>query len=471
MKHYLMLLAVGCTLEPITYPGPNLLTASQTATVDSTAVGTTEPTTTPTTSTTTATTPTLAFTGDVPRNILWISIDTLRKDVFPRYSGEAWLSFLGERMAEGVILDDALQCTNWTWAGTACGMTGAYNVEHQYIPRLSANEEEQAPDEITYLSEVLLAEGWQTHIVTTNGWIKPRRNNAQGNITHQHAGGARASRAFELGTETLNTLDGKDPWFLHIHLYDPHAPYNPPEKYLGGLEGLPEVEWDLSIRDQHYEARDQYYSLDVETQNALRSRLEVRYQAELTYMDDMLRDAWQTLDEQGHLDDTLVVLWNDHGEQFWEHGLHTHAWSLYQGENDAVVFFWAKNIVPNVDTSPTSVIDIAPTILDLHGVDIPESMTGLPVGTAPQDRVRYSGASARLGVVQSVTRGSERGVFYWRTGAFEVTDSVTDPGRNVNIFNPASAQTQELWELMKPYVYAADPLLAAEPTWPEGMTK
>ena len=52
-----------------------------------------------------------------------------------------------------------------------------------------------------------------------------------------------------------------------------------------------------------------------------------------------------------------------------------------------------------------------------------------------------------------------------------MTDSVTDPGRNVNIFDPASAQTQELWELMKPYVYAADPLLAAEPTWPEGMTK
>ena len=302
-------------------------------------------------------------------------------------------------------------------------------------------------------------------------WLKPNRNNAQGNITHEHRGGARARVAFEIATETINAIGDESPWFMHVHLYDPHAPYNPPEEYLGALEGLPEVPWDLGVRDEHYEARDQYYSLDIKTQDALRSRLEVRYQAELKYMDDMLRDAWQILDDQGHLDDTLVVLWNDHGEQFWEHGLQTHAWSLYQGENDAVVFFWAKNIVPNVVTKPASVIDIAPTILDLHGIEIPESMTGLPLDDITADRVRYAGASARLGMVQSVTRGSERGVFYWRTGAFEVTDSVTDPGRNINIFDASSAQTQDLWELLKPYVYAADPLLNATPTWPEGLSK
>ena len=170
----------------------------------------------------------------------------------------------------------------------------------------------------------------------------------------------------------------------------------------------------------------------------------------------------------GLLDDTLVVLWNDHGEQFWEHGFQSHAYTLYREENDGFAIFWAKNIVPGAWTGPTSSIDIAPTLMRLLTGEVPPPMTGYPLGEAPDDRARFAFAVARLGPVQSVRHGSMKMTFSWLGEAPRVFDLAADPGETVDVYDPADPRTLALWEQLLPRLALAEPLVPeARLTWPD----
>lgn len=460
MTPLLLILFAACTREATVYPPPELTTWGTTNT-QVTGTDQTSPTGTTPTGTTTPTTdpepePVLQFDGPVPTNVLWLSIDTLRKDVWGAYGDVDALPFLNSKLEEGLSLSDAKQCTNWTWAGTTCGMSGSNNIDNDYIPCLCSRDGDRAPDSIKYIAEVFSDESWNSTLVTTNGWLDPDWNNTQGFDTVVRQGGQRAGVVLEKGLEQLETMSGSDnPWFLHLHFYDPHAPYNPPEEYLGALDELEEVPWNLANRDQHYDARDDWPTMPPEEQALLEAHLRARYEGEVLYMDDAFAEWWEIYDAQGYLDDTLVVVWADHGEAFWEHGRQTHAQTIYGEENDVTVYFWAKNLQSGVFSGPSSVIDIGPTVLDALDIPIPNSWTGVPLQDIQSDRIRYNDANAREGIIQSIIRGEERILFYWRSGNVEVTDASTDPAEVINLYDPNSEQTLELWDLLLPRVEEA----------------
>ena len=461
MKPLLLILFAACTREATVYPPPELSTwSTNVSTVTGTDV-TTPTSTTPTVVDTGPTTepppgPVLQFDGPVPKNVLWLSIDTLRKDHWGAYGDVDALPFLNSKLNEGLNLTDAKQCTNWTWAGTTCGMSGANNVDNGYIPCLCSQDGDRALDSIKYIAEVFSDENWSTTLVTTNGWLDPDWNNTQGFDSVVRQGGQRASVVLEKGLEQLEIIAVSDnPWFLHLHFYDPHAPYNPPEEYLGALDELEEVPWDLANRDQQYDARDDWPTMEPELAALLEAHLRTRYAAEVRYMDDAFAEWWDIYDAQGYLDDTLVVVWADHGEAFWEHGRQTHAQTLYNEENDVTVYFWAKNLQAGTFSGPASIIDVAPTVLDAQGIDIPTSWTGVPLQHIEDDRIRYNGTNAREGIIQSIIRDEERILFYWRSGLIEVTDASTDESETINLYDPNSTQTLELWSLLLPRVEQA----------------
>ncbi|MFT4623635.1 MAG: arylsulfatase [Myxococcota bacterium] len=493
----LSLLLAACVREPVIYPGPDLSTApTDTAAATGTGTGSGTATGTPTggtgtptgtstgtatgTGTGTATGSTtdalIAFDGPRPRNILFWSIDTLRRDLFVRHGGKSNMPWMEGLMAEGVVFDDVQQCSNWTGAGTSCTMSGRHGVDAGFEPLLSAREgDDFVPDDSVFMAEVLRDEGWHTILYSTNGWLRTVWGNTQGFDVNVHMGGARAFGVLEAARQTVLEAPADLPWYTHLHFYDPHAPYNPPEEYLGELEGREELPWDLANRPEHYEGRDLYHSLDADTQLELKTQLIIRYEAEVRFMDDRMAEQWVLWDEAGLLDDTLVVFWADHGEAFWEHGRQTHAWHLFEEENSVAMFLWSKNIKPNSYAGPVSTIDLMPTLLDLYEVDVPEEATGLLIpDQITDDRVRYAMANAREGVVQSVTRGTQRIMFYWRSGEVVVTDSAVDPDERLDLYDPEDALTLELWELLKPRVEQADANLDTVRwpiTWPADLPR
>jgi arylsulfatase A-like enzyme len=405
----------------------------------------------------------LKFRGEVPKNLIFLSIDTLRKDHLGRYgSGEDGMPFVSSLADEGVTLDNHQQCSNWTYGSTTCTLAGRYNIDRGHIPRLNGGDHNRpvVPEGTPFLASWLGDAGFYSILVSGNDWLSQNWGNTQG-YTEELKPGGLALNVYETGASALQmaiATGAAERWFLHLHFMEPHAPYNPPEQYLGGLEALEPFPADLSNRDIHYEYRDDWPWMDDETRDLLESHLRVMYGGDVAALDERFELFWEELQSEGLLDDTLVVVWNDHGEQFWEHERQTHAYSLNSEENDGIALFWAKNIVPGRWSGPTASIDLVPTLLELYDLEIPEEVTGLPVGKGREDRAIFSESLARLGGVQAVTKEGWKLQFEWN-GRMSLFDRNTDPQETSDLYDPTAERVLELWALLRPMVERMAPLV------------
>jgi len=413
----------------------------------------------------------LVFADGVPKNIVVISIDTLRKDALGFYGGEADTPFLDGMLAESVHLDDHMQCSSWTYPATTCTLMGRSHEANGYMPRLTQLQD-PLPGDTEFLAGWLGEAGFVSLIHSGNDWLSAKWGNTRGYDIEVNFGSSTVD-ATGMASDLLlaeTEARGAEHWMLHMHLLEPHAPYNPPEAYLEGIEELPPVPYDLSDRDVHYEVnRDAFDDFPPDMQAAIEAHLRFRYLADLAWLDDRLQNLFGVLEDKGMLDDALVVIWSDHGEAFWEHGHQTHAWTLFPEENNAILAFWAKDLEPDAWTGPTHSFDLAPTLLELYDVPVPDSVDGVPLGRAADDRLRYASVAARKGPVQLLRQGDDALYYTWRTGQLELYDLGADPHARTNRASSHKARAQTLWDEMKPYVVSLDPLLPSDaPLLPKG---
>ncbi len=400
-----------------------------------------------------------SFYGEVPHNLLVVSVDTFRRDQLARYGGRGDAAFLDRLIAEGVPLDAHRTCSNWTFPSVMCVVEGMTNIEAGYAPDLRLPGEALMPATVPTMAQRLSADGWRTMLVTSNSWFSSEHDADLGFDSSERTDDRRTTAVFEAGLDRLQQAraEGVDRWYLHLHIKEPHPAYNPPDDYLDELDGLPELPYDLTDSDSHYEAGDAWPEMTEEERAQLLEQLWIRYRAEIRWMSDQLTEQFEALDRAGFLDDTLVVFWTDHGEQFWEHGEQTHAYGLHDEENDAVAFFWARNIVPGEWAEPTSHIDLAPSLLGLYGVD-GAGMTGVPVGEADPARDLHFVSVARHGVVQSVVQDGWKLIYRWETGERWLYDTVNDPLELEDRYAPGEERTAALEALLQPKIEAMQPL-------------
>jgi arylsulfatase A-like enzyme len=239
---------------------------------------------------------------------------------------------------------------------------------------------------------------------------------------------------------------------------EPHAAYDPPQENIIGEENVEPWPEDLTNRDTHYHARDEWPDMPPGDQELLEANLRLLYDGEIRTIDERLASVWAEMEAEGYLDDTLVVIWNDHGEQFWEHDHQTHAFAMHGEENDGFAIFWSRNIVPQHYVGPTSAIDLVATVLDLFGIDRPPEITGYPVGTAPADRPRFAESLARLGGVNMVFLDGLKMQFFW-SGRVTLYDRNTDPLEQNDLYVPGDVRVMALWALLKPQAIAMEELV------------
>jgi arylsulfatase A-like enzyme len=409
----------------------------------------------------------LVFSGDRPENLLMISIDTLRRDHVGRYmDGESLTPFLDGLLAEGVALDDFTQCANWTFPGMVCTLSGRTPVDNSFAPRFDREFRKPVPLDRPTLASRLDAAGWATFYESTNTWFGPSWQTATGYQTRILTGLLHAEGVLEEAAEYL-AAEAPERWFLHVHVKEPHAPYAPLNDFLEGLDELDPLTWDLGEFAQHYESTEAYPTLTGEEQALLETHMRLRYRGEVQWLDRQLSDAFATLDGLGLLDDTLVVMWTDHGEAFWERGYQTHAYTLHGEENDAVALMWAKNLEARAWTEPTTSVDVVPTVLQALGQPVPSDVSGLVVGTAPPDRARHALTLGRIGAISSIERAGLKLMFSW-DGHATAYDRTVDPDEQNDRFDLEDPHVLDLWNALRTEVEAAS-LLTPElsVTWPE----
>lgn len=176
----------------------------------------------------------------------------------------------------------------------------------------------------------------------------------------------------ENATRALDEVARDEPLFLFAHFFDPHFDYIPPAPfgtrydpdYTGSITGVNYWEnkriWDASKTPPR-----QINDRDLDHIRAL-------YRGEIAWTDDAIGKLLAKLEERGTLDETLIIVTADHGEEFFEHGDRGHRRTLY----DEVLRVPLLIVPPKSSTTQVSRLrdeqvslsDLLPTILDYGGV-------------------------------------------------------------------------------------------------------
>ncbi len=278
----------------------------------------------------------------------------------------------------------------------------------------------------------------------------------------------------DLALETLKRLkDSHQPFYMAVGYYRPHLPFVAPKKY-----------WDLYDRgkistapnpylpenapvmapDSNYELRGcydlewvQHPSLATLPEDTARL-LKHGYYASVSYVDACFGRLMRGLDERGLADDTIVVVWGDHGWKLGEHN----GWGKqtnYTIDTRVPLFIRAPGhrSMGSESRSLVELVDLFPTLCDLAGIEIPDRMEGVSLAplledpgrkvksavfsqyhrrpNVTPDKGRYMGFSMvteRYHYVEWRTWDNDKKLA-GETAAVELYDNLTDPQENVNV--------------------------------------
>lgn len=360
-------------------------------------------------------------------NVLIYMIDTLRPDHTSVYGyGRETTPFLKSLGAQGVVFDDCLAQATWTKPSTASLMTSLYSYTHGII-----HDSDTIPKAAATFAEQLRAAGYVTASVLSNPFAGRTTGLQRGfdYVMEFPAVFRYRTDAADRGTDSaaMNKVlfpwlekHHDEPFFLYTHTTDPHAPYRPPA---GFEEKFAKTADTAKFNKDYTRLRDlrQYGGGTVVSRAGcaksginpdwfIQSAID-RYDGEILHNDSSFEQLFNKLRQLGILDNTLIVVVSDHGEEFWEHGWTAHGHSLYQELAHAVFLMWNPKLLPAPRriAEPVQLIDVMPTVLDLLDVKIPEIIEGQSLAPlakgqpflrrAPVMTSRYAHVGARVGGV------------------------------------------------------------------------
>lgn len=168
--------------------------------------------------------------------------------------------------------------------------------------------------------------------------------------------------------------DPEAPFFAYVNFMEAHTPRLPSE---ASREAVIDNRWTIRrglttpashIRLHFYNFGKQRYSpRDKQAINAV-------YDATLRDLDDATRDLFAGLEDRGLLDDTIVVLTSDHGENLSDHGLFNHRFALWETLTHVPLVVWHPQLGPGRRPDPVSTRDLFGTVARLAHVDVPDGL-------------------------------------------------------------------------------------------------
>lgn len=358
------------------------------------------------------------------RDVVLISLDTLRAPSVSSYGYtrpttprmDALLAEKGTRFAQ------AYAPVPYTPPSHMTMLTGLHPCAHGVN-----NRHETVGADRPLLAERLRAAGYRTGAVTEDANVAVSSGFARGFDDYyevrseESATPGFASETFGRAREWLHGVDGR-PFFLFVHTYQVHDPYDPPADYAGMFGDA--IEGDV-VPERHRAKRDDY-------------------DREIRFTDELLADFLGALDEQG-LGDAIVIVTSDHGEAFGEHYWANHGFSTHEEAIRVPLLIRAPTLVPagRIIDARVSLADIVPTVLDLLGLATPEDVQGqslapLILGDDPSleaelgRRALYATSSITRSIItdaQKVTVPLHEKDGEWA----HVFDRVADPDERTNL--------------------------------------
>jgi len=390
-------------------------------------------------------------------NFVVIVADTLRADRIDGDERRAGITpHLDALRGRGTYFANALSTSSWTLPATVSIFTSQLPSRHgawRWTSRID--------DGLQLVSELFQRAGWRTGGWSANRLIERQRGFRRGfdefellfHPDWKPGMPPDSPYAFalapDLNERALEWLDRSAqtrpdaPFFLYLHLMEPHTPLLCP----------PDVgpECGKATRQLNRNLLNSVWLMTAES----RELIEKFYDSDVRSLDAAIGALVDALSERGLLENTWIVFTADHGEMLSEHGLYLHGRALYEETVHVPLL-----IVPpagrgrRVD-APVSLIDIAPTLLDIAGIETPPEFDGHSLltalaGVAPEPRVLVSElrrvteeGDKRQRHWVAVRKGDEK-VLLSIDGTVQRVDLRTDPGEAL----PRDATRTELEALL-----------------------
>jgi arylsulfatase A-like enzyme len=188
----------------------------------------------------------------------------------------------------------------------------------------------------------------------------------------------------------LQTLDRSRPYFVFLNYMEAHPPYRPS---LAARQRLmsPDQAKDSYRATGSWEATWEYtFGLRELPPEQIQAK-GATYDATLTELDELFYDLLQSLEAGGYLENTVVVLTADHGEQLGEHHMFDHQYSLFDTVlRVPLVISDPSRFEPGRDPRPVSNLDLFPTLLEIADLPIPAGTRGVSLLRPREQRVRIA---------------------------------------------------------------------------------
>ncbi len=356
-----------------------------------------------------------------PPSIVLISVDTLRADHLSCYGYRRIATPHLDALARGGTLFSAVSSqVPLTFPSHASLFTSTY----PFFNGIEDNGETLRPNALT-LATVLKAHGYHTGAVV-GGFVLDRRfgldqgfDAYDSTFDLHHQADSDSGDVKRLGAEVVAAankwLDANSHnlFFLFVHLYDLHTPYNLPANY--------------------------------------RTRFGTGYDAELRYVDEQVGALCDSLRQHNVFANSLIVLTSDHGEGLGEHGEKTHGYFIYQSTLWVpLIVHWpagGANFPARID-EPAGLMDVAPTLLQFSGIMPPPEFQGrslLDLLRADPPKIPHDVASesvyARRHFGCSPLRSLRTGRYKYIEGPKpELYDLGADPGETHNLYGVKGSQ-------------------------------
>ncbi len=353
------------------------------------------------------------------RNIILITIDTLRSD---------YLSCNGSTKVKTPNLDSlAQQGVNFTRVRAAVPltlpshisiMTSHYPVKHGVRDNGTAH----LSNEYSTLAEVLKSHGYQTAAFVGSFVLDHRFGLNQGfdvyndrmpadlTVLEKLEAERNADAVYSAFSEWFVRNAKKQPYFLWIHFYDPHAPYDPPELYRSKYPNDP-------------------------------------YAGEVAYTDAVIGKILNNLKTQDSNNQIIAVV-GDHGEGLGQHQEATHSLLIYNSTLQVPMIIDAPGLISAGTTFPylCRTIDLAPTLLDLAGIQNDLKGQGISLKKSIEQMKDPGIISAseslypKINLGWSELRGIENDQFHFIDAPKpELYDVIDDPDETKNLMNKQAA--------------------------------
>jgi arylsulfatase A-like enzyme len=329
-----------------------------------------------------------------PQGVILVWADTFRRDHMGAYGYSRPTTPVLDRLArEGVLFRDCIGQATWTKVATPSLFTSLYPSAHgvnDFMDRL--------PSSATTLAEVYREAGYAT-LSLSSILFTGRFSNLHQGFEEVHEDSSLPDRsssktAREYVDRLLPWLEShrEVPFFVFLHVADPHDPYRPYPPY--------DTMWaDASKTEEHERrgkalrkaiadpllrnmgsampTREELVKVGIDPEDYVQHDRDW-YDGSIRGLDAEMGRLTERLRALGLDQRTLLVFTGDHGEEFLEHGRMLHGQSVYGELANMALMFWGPGIVPPGLEVPDTVqtIDLMPTLLEASGLPLPPSLQG-----------------------------------------------------------------------------------------------